>query len=373
MGTRPEAIKMAPLYLRLKEEPGFEVKVCVTAQHREMLDQVLDFFDIVPDYDLHIMRDNQSLFYITASVLEKMQDIYSIEWPDYVFVQGDTTTTFASALAAFYLQISVCHVEAGLRTYNIYYPYPEEMNRQLVSKIATHHFAPTRLARENLLEENIPGDNVLVTGNTVIDALLEAKRRICDDVSIADNFRQKLGLATDQEEKKILVTIHRRENQGPKLKDICEALETVARHHPEVKFIFPVHRNPNVGAIVYKCLQDIPNFFLIEPADYKYFVWLMVNSYAIITDSGGIQEEASFLGKPVLVVRDITERPEAMQVGTIKIVGTDSEAIVTIAERLLGDPSCYARMSKASNVYGDGRASERIADWLLGRKPADFG
>jgi UDP-N-acetylglucosamine 2-epimerase (non-hydrolysing) len=357
-GTRPEAIKMAPLVKKLKAEPAFfDVKVCVTAQHRQMLDQVLELFEIVPDYDLNIMTVGQDLYDVTSRVLLGLRAILKAEQPDCVLVHGDTTTSMAASLVAYYQQIPVGHVEAGLRTHDIYSPFPEEMNRQLTARIATYHFAPTPLAKQNLLQENINENRIIVTGNTVIDALLSVVRKIKDvEIPGYTPFGKRI----------VLITGHRRENFGEGFTHICQAIKTLTAKFPDVDFIYPMHLNPNVR----KPLQDVfgelspANLFLIEPLDYLPFVYLMSLSALVLTDSGGIQEEAPGLGKPVLVMRDTTERPEALDAGTVKLVGTDYAKIVAEVSKLLEDNACYLQMSQAVNPYGDGKASERIAEYL---------
>lgn len=350
-GTRPEAIKMAPLYLEFLKYPElFETKLCVTAQHRAMLDQVLELFEVVPDYDLDIMKTNQNLYDITAKILMKMKSVLDDFEPDFVFVHGDTTTTFTTSLAAFYKQIKICHIEAGLRTYNLSSPFPEEANRQLTSKLAFLHFAPTQSARENLISEKIAAENVVVTGNTVIDALLHITSKIANTKSQGKRY--------------ILVTGHRRENFGEGFLHICQALKELAIANQDIDIIYPVHLNPNVQKPVFEILGDIENIKLIEPQEYLSFVELMCHAYFIITDSGGVQEEAPSLGKPVLVMRDNTERPEALVAGTVKLVGTDVQKIIQESQKLLDDACEYEKMSKAQNPYGDGKACERIVDCM---------
>ncbi len=369
-GTRPEAIKMAPLVLGLRETPGVVSKVCVTAQHRQMLDQVLDLFKISPDYDLNIMQSGQDLFDVTARSLLGMRDILKKERPDLVLVQGDTTTCFAAGLAAFYENLPVGHIEAGLRTGDLRAPFPEEANRSLVSRIADFHFAPTKRARQNLLREAIPEGNIWVTGNTVIDALLAVRDQI--DKLPADQLRKIIGSVLyarimDPSRKMILITGHRRENFGQGFIDLCSAIRELAIRHDNWDLIYPVHLNPNVQKPVREILGDQNNIFLIEPQDYAPFVWLMNRSDMILTDSGGIQEEAPSLGKPVLVMRDVTERPEALEAGTVILVGTDREKIIAGVERVLLDPDVYAAMSCAHNPYGDGHAVSRIISALKNR------
>jgi UDP-N-acetylglucosamine 2-epimerase (non-hydrolysing) len=366
-GTRPEAIKMAPVIRAL--EGHFDVKICVTAQHRQMLDQVLELFKIIPDYDLDIMQPGQDLFDITSNVLLRMKTVLKTEKPDFVLVHGDTTTSMATAMAAFYLQIPVGHVEAGLRTYDVNSPFPEEFNRQVSSRIVTLHFAPTEIARQNLLEEKVPDSQIYVTGNTVIDALFSlVKRARASDFS---NIILKKMTFLKQENKEkpriILVTGHRRENFGLGFEGICCALRVIANENPNVQIIYPVHLNPNVKEPVNRILSNLSNVHLVEPMEYLSFIKLMDLSYLILTDSGGIQEEAPSLGKPVLVMRDTTERPEALEAGTVKLVGTNKNQIVKMVNRLLTDSAFYMRMSKAHNPYGDGKASGIICDILVKR------
>jgi UDP-N-acetylglucosamine 2-epimerase (non-hydrolysing) len=363
-GTRPEAIKMAPVVHELKK--SLDVKICVTAQHREMLDQVLDLFEIVPDYDLDIMQPGQDLFDVTNNVLLGMKKIITDVKPDVVLVHGDTTTSMATSLAAYYLQIPVGHVEAGLRTHNIYSPFPEEVNRQVTARIAAYHFAPTELAKQNLLSEQISNDKITITGNTVIDALLSVVEK-SRELPFAEKLLQQLPfLHKIQAHKLVLVTGHRRENFGQGFENICQALHELATMHPEIYFVYPVHLNPNVREPVNRILSKTDNVYLIEPQDYLPFVKLMDDSYIILTDSGGIQEEAPSLGKPVLVMRDTTERPEAVESGTVKLVGVDCEKIVETVNLLLSDEKTYNKMSRSHNPYGDGKASERILNRLLG-------
>ncbi|WP_337967388.1 UDP-N-acetylglucosamine 2-epimerase (non-hydrolyzing) [uncultured Flavobacterium sp.] len=361
-GTRPEAIKMAPLVKEFeKNKNDFESKVCVTAQHREMLDQVLDFFEIVPDYDLNLMKANQDLFSLTADIITELKAVLEDFKPDYVYVHGDTTTTMAASIAAFYSGAKVCHVEAGLRTYDKRSPFPEEINRQVTGRIADFHFAPTNASKENLLAENVSPDSILVTGNTVIDALLES-------VVIVDSIDNQeidfLKTIVDSSKKLILVTGHRRENHGKGFIDICEALREIAMQHPDVQIVYPVHLNPNVKKPVYEILSNISNIKLISPLAYPAFVWLMKQSYLIITDSGGVQEEAPSLGKPVLVMRNTTERPEAVDAGTVILVGTDKERIISEANDLLLNLDRYQQMSALHNPYGDGNACKRIVEFI---------
>ena len=357
-GTRPEAIKMAPVVKALAAESEFESMVAVTAQHREMLDQVLDLFDISPDYDLNIMAVGQSLTQITSRVLEGLGQVFAKEQPDMVLVHGDTTTTFAAALAAFYQQIAVGHVEAGLRTWLKYFPYPEEMNRCLTSVLSDWHFAPTELAKENLLQEGILGERIQITGNTAIDALfltVEDKYLFNHPVLRAWNWNQH---------KTIVVEAHRRENWGQPLEDICQAVASLVARHPEVEVIFPVHLNPRVQEPVHSILGKSPRIHLLEPLSYADFANLMARSYLIVSDSGGIQEEAPSLGRPVVVLRDVTERPEAVDAGTVKIVGTQKNSIEAAVENLLTDKQAYNRMAQAVNPYGDGKAASRIIGGL---------
>lgn len=366
-GTRPEAIKMAPLALALAECPSIDAKVCVTAQHRQMLDQVLDLFGIRPDFDLDIMRANQDLYDLTARVLTGMRDVLLEAKPDLVLVHGDTTTCFTVGLAAFYQQIPVGHVEAGLRTGNMLAPFPEEANRSLVGRLASWHFAPTESSRQNLLSEGVADEKIIVTGNTVIDALLWVKERLASysDKVWKDAIGESLFTQlSDDERKLVLITGHRRENFGQGFIDLCEAIKTLAISHPDWEFVYPVHLNPNVQKPVYEILSGQDNITLIEPQDYLPFAWLMNRSSLILTDSGGIQEEAPSLGKPVLVMREVTERPEAVDAGTVRLVGTAKEAIVSNVEEVLCDPSVYDAMSHAHNPYGDGKASTRIVSHI---------
>ncbi len=369
-GTRPEAIKMAPLVKAFQAEAALETKVCVTAQHREMLDQVLAIFTITPDYDLNIMKPGQDLYDVTSGVLMGMKEVLSDYRPDVVLVHGDTTTTIATSLAAFYQKISVGHVEAGLRTGNIYSPWPEEANRRLTSQLATYHFAPTQTSKENLLKEKINKKNILVTGNTVIDALFFALKAINGDEALKKRVVARINeeYNLDEEKKLILVTGHRRENFGQGFIDICTALKTLAENNPEVDIVYPVHLNPNVQQPVRQILEGVKNVHLIKPMAYEPFIYLMEKAYFIITDSGGVQEEAPSLGKPVLVMRDTTERPEALEAGTVKLVGTDPGKIIAEAQKLLDDTAAYERMSKAHNPYGDGLACSRIVEFIKGRE-----
>ncbi|MBQ3595255.1 MAG: UDP-N-acetylglucosamine 2-epimerase (non-hydrolyzing) [Bacteroidales bacterium] len=373
-GTRPEAIKMAPLVKKFQEDSEFQTIVCVTAQHREMLDQVLDIFDIKPDYDLNIMKQGQDLYDITSRVLLGLRDVLSETNPDVVLVHGDTTTSTAAALAAFYKQIPVAHVEAGLRTNNIYSPWPEEMNRRITGHIATYHLAPTELSRQNLLKENVDNQNIIITGNTVIDALLWVVNKIKSDANLADTLQINIknnGYDIDRIEDKrklVLITGHRRENFGEGFRNICNAIKTLSIKYPDVDFVYPMHLNPNVRKPIAEIFGNDKdksgNTFFIEPLDYLNFVFLMEKADIILTDSGGIQEEAPSLGKPVLVMRDNTERPEALEAGTVKLVGTDYDKIINEVSELLDNEESYNKMSKAVNPYGDGSACKRIVDFL---------
>ena len=362
-GTRPEAIKMAPLVKALqKDTEHFETRVCVTAQHRQMLDQVLEVFGITPEYDLNIMAPNQDLYDITAKVLLGLREVLKDFRPDTVLVHGDTTTSMAASLAAFYMQIPVGHVEAGLRTYNMLSPWPEEMNRQVTDRICTYYFAPTEQSRANLLQENIDAKKIFITGNTVIDALLMAVDIISTTAGVKEKMAKELqekGYTVGDREY-ILVTGHRRENFGDGFLHICKAIKELAALHPEMDIVYPVHLNPNVQKPVYELLSGLSNVYLISPLDYLPFIYAMQHSTLLLTDSGGVQEEAPSLGKPVLVMRDTTERPEAVEAGTVKLVGTNAEAIVSNVTALLLDKEMYKRMSEPHNPYGDGQACERI-------------
>ncbi len=374
-GTRPEAIKMAPLVKMLQAMPDeFRTMVCVTGQHREMLDQVLSLFEIVPDYDLNIMHPNQDLYDITSKIILGMRDVLKITTPDIVLVHGDTTTSTAAALAAFYRQIPVGHIEAGLRTGNIYSPWPEEMNRRLTGRIATHHFAPTALARQNLLRENVDDAKICVTGNTVIDALHWVVGQLAVNSDLCRKTEQEIlcnGYDThrlsDARRRMVLITGHRRENFGEGFRHICYAIRSLAEHYPQVDFVYPMHLNPNVRKPISEILDDgvEQNIFLIEPLQYLPFVYMMQQAYLLLTDSGGVQEEAPALGKPVLVMRDTTERPEAVEAGTVLLVGTDQNKIEQGVSRLLDDAQQYKKMSAAINPYGDGKACKRIVKYLL--------
>jgi UDP-N-acetylglucosamine 2-epimerase len=374
-GTRPEAIKMAPLVKEFQKYPDvFETIVCVTGQHRQMLDQVLDLFEIKPDYDLNIMKQGQDLYDVTSKVLTGMRDVLKEAKPDVVLVHGDTTTSIAAALAAFYQQIPVGHVEAGLRTHNIYSPWPEEMNRQITGRIAEYNFAPTLLSRSNLLAENISEHKIFVTGNTVIDALYWVVNKIKNDPILSQNLKseiKKVGYDTNRlndGKKLVLITGHRRENFGEGFISICKAIKALAIKYSNVDFVYPMHLNPNVRRPIHNIfgedLGNLGNLYFIEPLEYLSFVYLMEKSYLVLTDSGGIQEEAPGLGKPVLVMRDTTERPEALEAGTVKLVGTDYNMILNSVSALLENTSLYDIMSKATNPYGDGRTCERIVYYL---------
>ena len=371
-GTRPEAIKMAPLVKAFENKSDkFELKVCVTAQHREMLDQVLELFEIEPAYDLDIMKPGQDLYDVTANVLLGMKEVLSDFKPDVVFVHGDTTTTSATALAAFYQQVKVAHVEAGLRTGDIYSPWPEEANRQITGVLANYHFSPTTTSEINLLKENKDARNILVTGNTVIDALYLALNKIKNNTELKETIVKNIEDEINDREflvdssKFILVTGHRRENHGQGFINICQALKEIALENPDLSIIYPVHLNPNVQKPVLELLSNVSNIYLIAPMQYEAFIYLMDKSYFIITDSGGVQEEAPSLGKPVLVMRDTTERPEALEAGTVKLVGTDTALIIKEATALLTDSIAYEEMSQAHNPYGDGHACEKIVEFFI--------
>lgn len=365
-GTRPEAIKMAPLVKAFKNNNNFDTRVCVTAQHRQMLDQVLDIFEIVPEYDLNIMKAGQDLYDITANVLVGIRDILTDFEPDVVFVHGDTSTTFSTSLAAYYAKVKVGHIEAGLRTYDIYSPWPEEGNRQLTGVLANYHFAPTAQSQQNLLKEGKDNNNIFVTGNTVIDALMYVVHRIDNQPELKQKIRAKIcaQYPLETQRKVILVTGHRRENFGQGFINICEGLKQIALNNPEIDIVYPVHLNPNVQRPVNEILSNIANIYLIDPLQYEEFIYLMSQAYFIITDSGGIQEEAPSLGKPVLVMRDTTERPEAVAAGTVKLVGCDQAVLVREAEKLLNDQNEYEMMSRAHNPYGDGKACERVVQLM---------
>ena len=360
-GTRPEAIKMAPLIKAFQKHPEFfDVKICVTAQHREMLDQVLDFFDISADYDLDLMRPDQNLYTLTANIITGMKPVLETFQPDYVFVHGDTTTTMAGSIASFYSGAKVCHVEAGLRTHNKWSPFPEEINRQITGRICDYHFAPTKTSKQNLLQENIKEDTILVTGNTVIDALHHSVERVIHEPStLIQGISKTLG-----NKEVVLVTGHRRENHGDGFIRICEALKEIAIGNKNRIIVYPVHLNPKVQEPVNRILANIENVLLIEPMAYQDFIWMMNRSKIIITDSGGVQEEAPSLGKPVLVMRDTTERPEAVEAGTVVLVGTNKDVIVNETLDLLNNTKRFENMSKLHNPYGDGKACERIVDFI---------
>lgn len=364
-GTRPEAIKMAPLVHALAKDTRFEARVCVTAQHREMLDQVLELFKIAPEYDLNLMKAGQTLPELTSRILLELTPVLKQFKPDIVLVHGDTATTFAASLAAYYEQIAVGHVEAGLRTGNIYSPWPEEANRKLTGALTKYHFAPTETSKQNLLNENYASENINVTGNTVIDALLMVKEQIESDSDLNNTLAAQFPML-DSSKKLILVTGHRRESFGGGFERICEALAQTANEHPDCQILYPVHLNPNVQEPVNRILSNVDNVHLIEPQQYLPFVYLMNQAHIILTDSGGIQEEAPSLGKPVLVMRDTTERPEAVEAGTVKLVGTDVKKITSALNELLTDETAYKTMSRAHNPYGDGEACKRICDILAG-------
>lgn len=360
-GTRPEAIKMAPLVNQFLVDDRFETKVCVTGQHREMLDQVLNFFDIEPDYDLNLMKPNQNLYSLTSEIISGLKSVLEDFNPDFIYVHGDTTTTMAASIASFYSGAKVCHVEAGLRTHNMLSPFPEEMNRQVTGRVATYHFAPTIKSKTNLLNENISKENILVTGNTVIDALIESSSRVenLDNEHVIElkkniNFNNRI----------LLVTGHRRENHGQGFVNICTALKEIAINNPDIEIVYPVHLNPNVLKPVNELLSNIKNIYLVKPLPYPSFVWLMNKAYLIITDSGGVQEEAPSLGKPVLVMRDTTERPEAVEAGTVILVGTNKSKIVKETQELLNNSDKYKLMSALHNPYGDGKACEKIIKFI---------
>lgn len=367
-GTRPEAIKMAPLFHELKKYPDeFEVVVCVTAQHREMLDQVLSIFKIVPDIDLNLMKPGQDLYDITSNVLIKMRDILDEVKPAMLLVHGDTSTTFSSALAAFYANIPIGHIEAGLRTYDLLSPFPEELNRQIVTKLSKFHFAPTNRNKENLLKENINKDDIFVTGNTVIDSMFWVLSNIEHDDKLKELIRDDLSREINfnwEEDRFVLITGHRRENFGDAFLEICDAIKTLAQSYPKVHFIYPVHLNPNVQKPVNSVLGHSPNVHLIKPLDYQPFIYLLKQAHIVLTDSGGIQEEAPSLGKPVVVMRDVTERPEAVEAGTVSLVGSSKVNIVSEVRNLLDDKELYSRVSLSYNPYGDGSACKNIVDIL---------
>lgn len=367
-GTRPEAIKMAPLVKKCQQKSDkLKTIVCVTGQHRQMLDQVLEVFDIKPDYDLNIMAPNQDLYDITSKVLLGMRDVIKDSSPDVILVHGDTTTSMAATIAGFYQQVKIAHVEAGLRTYNLYSPWPEEMNRQITDRLCDYCFAPTTTSKDNLLQEKIEESKIIVTGNTVIDALLMAIDIIKSNLNLQDTIVSELdkkGYKIIEDRKYILVTGHRRENFGEGFLNICKSLKDIAISNPDIDIVYPVHLNPNVQAPVFDLLSGIDNIILISPLDYLPFVYMMQHSYLILTDSGGVQEEAPSLGKPVLVMRNTTERPEAVDAGTVKLVGTDVDSIVQNVNLLLKDQTVYNEMSQAHNPYGDGKACSRIVEVL---------
>ena len=364
-GTRPEAIKMSPVIKKLERNDFFEVKVCLTGQHREMLNQVVDIFDLKTDFDLNIMAQDQTLTDVTCKILKGMGDVFS-EWrPDCVLVQGDTTTVLSAALSAFYHKIEVGHIEAGLRTYHRYSPYPEEMNRRLASQLASLHFAPTECARQNLIKEGFENEQIFVTGNTVIDALFDALKYIDSDKALREDLEKQFQFL-DPEKRLILVTGHRRENHGKGFLNICQAIHDLAQRD-DVQIVYPVHLNPNVKKPVHEILGGVNNIYLIEPLDYLSFIFLMRKSYLVLTDSGGVQEEAPSLGKPVLVMRDTTERPEVVDAGTVLLVGSDCQVITDHVVCLLDTPSAYNAMSMVHNPYGDGKAAQRIVDILRKR------
>lgn len=363
-GTRPEAIKMAPLALKLKAfDQDFETRVCVTGQHRQMLDQVLELFSLKPDFDLNLMKPGQTLSDVTSGVLKGLEQVFTEWMPDLILVHGDTATTFAASLAGYYHKIKIGHVEAGLRTGDLYSPWPEEANRQLTGVLANYHFAPTQSSYQNLMNENVNPATVVVTGNTVIDALLQVKTKVEQEQQLIKTFEQEFSFL-DKSKKLILVTGHRRENFGQGFLNICTALANLAKKYPDIQIVYPVHLNPNVQQPVNELLANIDNVFLIAPQDYLPFVYLMNRSYLILTDSGGIQEEAPSLGKPVLVMRDTTERPEAVDAGTVRLVGTDVNAIQGAVSELLENTPIYASMAEAHNPYGDGTACQQIIDFL---------
>ncbi|MCU4640932.1 non-hydrolyzing UDP-N-acetylglucosamine 2-epimerase [Acinetobacter courvalinii] len=364
-GTRPEAIKMAPLALKLQHySQDFETKVCVTGQHRQMLDQVLELFSLKPDFDLNLMKPGQTLSDVTSGVLKGLEQVFEQWLPDVILVHGDTATTFAASLAAYYHKIKVGHVEAGLRTGDLYSPWPEEANRQLTGVLANYHFAPTQSSYDNLIKENVNPATIVVTGNTVIDALLQVKQKVEQDQTLIEQFQRQFSFL-EKDKKLILVTGHRRENFGQGFLNICQALANLAKKYPDIQIVYPVHLNPNVQQPVNALLADIDNVYLIAPQDYLPFVYLMNRSYLILTDSGGIQEEAPSLGKPVLVMRDTTERPEAVQAGTVRLVGTEIAAIEQSVVELIENPDIYAEMAAAHNPYGDGTACQQIIQFLL--------
>lgn len=364
MGTRPEGIKLAPVVRLLKKRlKAFEFKICSTGQHKEMLDQVLSFFEINPDYELNLMTKNQSLGYLSSRILNKMNKVFSKADPDIILIQGDTTTAFLTALSAFYRGIEVGHVEAGLRTYDKYNPFPEEINRQLISRVTDFHFAPTRKAYDNLIGEKVDRQNIIFTGNTIVDAVLWSIKKIMKGKKALDDREPFKRL--DKKRKIILVTMHRRESFGRDIEDVCSALKTIATRYESIQIVYPVHLNPNVRKPVFELLGKVDNIKLIDPLDYESFLWLMNRSYFIITDSGGIQEEAPTLKKPVLVIRKKTERPESLNMGISRLVGTDPRNIIDNASELLDDEVSYRKMISGKNPYGDGHAAEKILDFIL--------
>ena len=362
LGTRPEAIKMAPVISALKKRDGFEVKVCFSGQHREMAEQVFSVFNIQPDFDLAVMKKGQTLFDITAGILHGMEQLFQHYLPDMILVQGDTTTVLAASLAAFYCRVQVGHVEAGLRTGNRYSPYPEEMNRLLATRLCNLHFAPTELSRQNLLKENIADSDIFVTGNTVIDALFQAEKKLLDNKSLLKELDNRFA-PISAEKKMVLITGHRRENHGDGILNICAAIRHLAGRQ-DVELVYPVHPNPNIHDVVARELAGLPHIHLIQPLDYLSFLYMMRRSFLVMSDSGGVQEEAPSLGKPVLVMRESTERPEALEAGTVRLVGADTQKIITETELLLDDPEEYRRRCAIANPFGDGKAAERIADIL---------
>lgn len=372
-GTRPEAIKLAPLINQFKTDKDFKIIVCITAQHREMLDQIINIFDITPDYDFNLMKNNQNLFDISIGVLNKINPILAKERPDYMFIQGDTTTAFIAALAAFYYKIPVYHIEAGLRTNNIYNPWPEEINRQLISRIATIHFAPTENSKLNLIKENINEERIFVTGNTGIDSLLYTKKKITTSYELESKIKKNLveiGYGNINSNRKIiLITGHRRESFGEKLENVCSAIKKLADKFEDIDFIYPVHLNPNVQKPVFEIIGNVENIFLLPPLDYLCFVYLITRSYIIITDSGGIQEEAPSLKKPVLVIRELTERTEGVDAGTLKVIGTDTSAIIDYTSKLINSEIEYSKMTASKNPFGDGMASVRVVSFMQKIKP----
>ncbi|SUU07427.1 non-hydrolyzing UDP-N-acetylglucosamine 2-epimerase [Acinetobacter haemolyticus] len=366
-GTRPEAIKMAPLALKLQAyDQDFETKVCVTGQHRQMLDQVLELFSLKPDFDLNLMKPEQTLSDVTSGVLKGLEQVFAEWMPDLILVHGDTATTFAASLAGYYHKIKIGHVEAGLRTGDLYSPWPEEANRQLTGVLANYHFAPTQSSYQNLMNENVDPATVVITGNTVIDALLQVKTKVEQEQNLMQKFEQEFSFL-DKNKKLILVTGHRRENFGQGFLNICTALASLAKKYPDIQIVYPVHLNPNVQQPVNELLANIDNVFLVAPQDYLPFVYLMNRSYLILTDSGGIQEEAPSLGKPVLVMRETTERPEAVEAGTVRLVGTDVNTIENAVIDLLENLATYKTMSEAHNPYGDGTASQTIVDFMISK------